>query len=69
MPTPPCILCGARASGTRLFFEHVPVVVGIRRLEAEISVTGAILNMALALSAALAFAQSSLPGKKLSVSA
>ncbi|CDJ27562.1 uncharacterized protein EMH_0088570 [Eimeria mitis] len=37
------------------------------RFEAELSVTGAILNMTLALSAALAIAQSSLPGKKLSV--
>ncbi|CDJ64459.1 hypothetical protein, conserved [Eimeria necatrix] len=37
------------------------------RLEAELCVTGAILNMILALSAALALAQSSLPGKKLSV--
>ncbi|CDI80335.1 hypothetical protein, conserved [Eimeria praecox] len=37
------------------------------RLEAELSVTGAILNMTLALSAALALAQSSLPGEKLSV--
>ncbi|CDJ57302.1 hypothetical protein, conserved [Eimeria maxima] len=37
------------------------------RFEAELSVAGAILNMTLALSAALAFAQSGLPGKKLSV--
>ncbi|CDJ53850.1 hypothetical protein, conserved [Eimeria brunetti] len=37
------------------------------RLEAELSVTGAVLNMTLALSAALSFVQSGLPGKKLSV--